>query len=74
MPADPIINGARRFTLEETQTVVQMDTLAKALGGMVNLSMVFFPLRKVYVTKRKANRTHSCACQLAYPRLAMMVG
>ena len=36
-PAAPMMNGARRLTFEDSQTVVQMEIVARAFGGIVNL-------------------------------------
>jgi len=36
-PAAPMMNGARRLTCEDSQTVVQMEIAARVFGGTVNL-------------------------------------
>lgn len=63
--AAPMMKGALRSTLDDTQTVVQIDILASAFGGMVNLgSTVPFSTWPPEVQLKPIGVTYNCACQL----------
>lgn len=57
--AAPIIKGALRLQRAESQTVVQIETLAKILGGT---DILEFLSARVEAINQRAH--YSCACQL----------